>query len=73
MTYLGQHIQIDMKHVPSSCLTGELASSKFYQYTAIDEFSRYRFIEAFEEVSIYFFRSYPKSVSFPERVRANRQ
>ena len=53
MTYPGQRIQIDVKHVPSSCLVGEAASSKFYQYTAIDEFSRYRFIEAFEEASTY--------------------
>lgn len=53
MTYPGQRIQIDVKHVPSACLVGEAASSKFYQYTAIDEFSRYRFVETFEEANTY--------------------
>lgn len=53
MTYPGQRIQIDVKHVPSACLVGEVANSKFYQYTAIDEFSRYRFVAAFEEANTY--------------------
>lgn len=26
---------------------------KFYQYTAIDEYSRFRYLEAFEEHSVY--------------------
>ena len=31
----------------------EIRSKKFYQYTAIDEFSRYRCLEAFAEKSTY--------------------
>ena len=53
MTYPGQRVQIDVKFVPASCLVGEAAGRKFYQYTAIDEFSRYRYLEAFEENSTY--------------------
>ena len=40
MLYPGQRIQIDVKFVPSACLTGEAKGKRFYQYTAIDEFSR---------------------------------
>lgn len=53
MTYPGQRIQIDVKHVPAACIVGDAAGQKFYQYTAIDEFSRFRFLMAFEEASTY--------------------
>jgi len=53
MSYPGQRVQIDVKHVPAACLVGEAQGKKFYQYTAIDEFSRYRYLEAFEECSTY--------------------
>lgn len=53
MSYPGQRIQIDVKFVPSACLVNEAAGKKFYQYTAIDEYSRWRFVEAFEEHSSY--------------------
>jgi len=53
MLYPGQRVQIDVKHVPSVCLVGEAKGRKFYQYTAMDEYSRYRFVMAFEEVSTY--------------------
>lgn len=53
MYYPGQRVQIDVKHVPSACLVGEAAGKKFYQYTAIDEYSRFRYLEAFEEASTY--------------------
>ena len=53
MTSPGQRVQIDVKHVPSICITGNAAGEKFYQYTAIDEFSRFRYVEAFREISTY--------------------
>lgn len=53
MTHPGQRVQIDVKHVPAACLVGQVQNSKLYQYTAIDEFSRYRYVEAFEEISTY--------------------
>ena len=53
MQYPGQRIQIDVKSVPSVCLVNDAKGQKFYQYTAIDEYSRWRFVEAFEEHSSY--------------------
>lgn len=53
MKYPGQRIQIDVKFVPSSCLVNEAKGQTFFQYTAIDEYSRWRFVEAFEEHSTY--------------------
>lgn len=53
MLYPGQRVQIDVKFVPACCLAGSAAGQKFYQYTAIDEYSRFRYLEAFEEHSTY--------------------
>lgn len=54
MTYPGQRIQVDVKFVPSHCLkNSKVIGKKFFQYTAIDEFSRFRFVEAFEEHNTY--------------------
>ncbi len=54
MDHPGQRIQIDVKFVPSSCLVNSrVIGRQFFQYTAIDEFSRWRFVEAFEEHSSY--------------------
>jgi transposase InsO family protein len=54
MDHPGQRIQVDMKFVPSACLVNSKVIGKhFFQYTAIDEYSRWRFVEAFEEHSTY--------------------
>jgi len=53
MKYPGQRVQIDVKFVPAACIVGEAKGKKFYQYTAIDEYSRSRYLEAFEEHSTY--------------------
>lgn len=53
MLYPGQRVQIDVKVVPTSCIVGDAQGQKFYQYTAIDEYSRFRYLEAFEEQSSY--------------------
>ena len=53
MHYPGQRVQVDVKFVPAICLVNEAKGQKFYQYTAIDEYSRWRFVEAFEEHSAY--------------------
>ena len=53
MQYPGQRVQIDVKFVPEACIVGEAKGQKFYQYTAIDEYSRFRYLEAFEEHSSY--------------------
>ena len=53
MTYPGQKCQIDVKFVPKSCLVGEAAQESYYQYTFIDEYSRFRILKAFKEHSTY--------------------
>ncbi len=54
MDHPGQRIRIDVKFVPSSCLVNSrVIGRQFFQYTAIDEFSGWRFVEAFEEHSSY--------------------
>jgi transposase InsO family protein len=53
MLYPQQQIQVDVKYVPQSCLVGDAKGKYFYQYSAIDEFSRWRYVEAFEEHSTY--------------------
>jgi transposase InsO family protein len=52
MYYPGQRVQIDVKHVPSACIVG-CEGEKYYQYTAIDEFSRFRYLEAFPEANTF--------------------
>ena len=51
MTRPGERIQIDVKVVPKACRVGECP--KLYQYTAIDEYSRVRYLRAYEEQSTY--------------------
>ena len=58
MQYPGQRVQIDVKYVPASCLVGAAAEDAketggYFQYTFIDEFSRFRYLEAFREHSTY--------------------
>ena len=59
MQYPGQRGQIDVKYVPSVCLVGEAVEDAkenggyYYQYTFIDEYSRFRYLEAFKEQSTY--------------------
>ena len=51
MQYPGQRIQIDVKVVPKACIADP--DLKMYQYTAIDEYSRYRILAAYPEQSTY--------------------
>ena len=55
MTHPGERIQIDVKYVPSNCLSKELQEQgeKYYQYTAIDEYTRQRVLWASKEHSTY--------------------
>ena len=43
-TYPGERVQVDVKYVPMECLTKELKEKgeRYYQYTAIDEYTRLR-------------------------------
>ena len=48
-TFPGERVQIDVKYVPSACLYGE----KLYQYTLVDEYSRWCYREIHAEHSAY--------------------
>ena len=53
MHFPGERVQVDVKFVPEVCIVGDAKGEKFYQYTVIDEFSRWRYLEAFQEHSSY--------------------
>jgi len=48
--YPGQKIQIDVKYVPSNCVTD---GQKYYQFTAVDECTRLPFRQMYDEHSTY--------------------
>lgn len=51
LTIPGEKVQIDVKEVPYNCLRGKVLrdNKHLYQWTAIDECTRMRFVYAFEE------------------------
>ena len=53
--YPGEKVQVDVKYVPSECMSPELKDlgEKYYQYTAIDEFTRIRYTWFTNEHSTY--------------------
>ena len=51
MTHPGERIQIDVKVVPRRCIANK--GLRLYQYSAIDEYSRYRILGAYLEQSTY--------------------
>lgn len=51
MTHPGERIQIDVKVVPRRCIADP--ELRLFQYTAIDEYSRLRFLAAYPEQSTY--------------------
>lgn len=66
--YPGQKLQLDVKYVPSYCVvTGE----KYYQYTAVDECTRWTYREMYAEHSTYssleFLKNLVKKAPFPIR------
>lgn len=51
MTRPGQRVQVDVKVVPRRCITDP--ELRLFQYTAIDEFTRLRFLAAYPEQSTF--------------------
>ena len=51
MTYPGQRVQVDVKVVPRKCIADP--ELRLFQYTAIDEFTRLRFLAAYPEQSTF--------------------
>ena len=60
MTHPGERVQIDVKVVPLKCLANP--EERLYQYTAIDEYTRLRYLGAYAEQSTY------SSADFLEKV-----
>ena len=54
-TYPGERVQIDVKFVPMECLTKELKEQgeRYFQYTAIDEYTRLRYTYFCKEHTTY--------------------
>ncbi len=52
-TYPGERVQIDVKYVPNECIGFASCHSRYYQITAIDEYSRKRYLELVNELSTY--------------------
>ena len=51
MTHPGERVQVDVKVVPRRCITDP--ELRLYQYTAIDEYTRLRFLAAYPKQSTY--------------------
>lgn len=66
--YPGQKVQIDVKYVPSYCISN---GKKYYQYTAVDECARWAYREMYDEHSTYssldFLIKLIKAAPFPIR------
>lgn len=71
LSYPGEKVQMDVKEVPYSCLIGALKRNgkHLYQWTAIDECTRCRFVYIFEEHtpenSVRFLKMLMKKFPFP--------
>lgn len=67
--YPGQKVQIDVKYVPSACVVN---SGKYYQFTAIDECTRWTYRQMYDERSSYsakqFLTELIKVTPFPIRM-----
>ncbi|MBR3593744.1 MAG: transposase [Clostridia bacterium] len=66
--YPGQKVQIDVKFVPAYCVAN---GQKYYQYTAVDECTKYCFREMYDEHSTYSSLDFLKKliVKFPFPIR----
>ena len=55
MLYPGQRVRADVKEVPAVCIAGDakIMGEKFYRFTAVDEYSRSRYLAAFKDESSY--------------------
>lgn len=51
--YPGDKVQVDIKYIPHHCLDFETTEMRYYQITALDEYSRKRVLEVVEEKSCY--------------------
>lgn len=52
-TYPGEKVQVDIKYVPQECIRFPCYGDKYYQITAIDEYSRKRVLKIVKEKSTH--------------------
>lgn len=66
--YPGEKVQIDIKYVPTECIRFPSYGQRYYQITAIDEYSRKRVLKIVKEKSTYetkrFVESLPQRMGF---------
>lgn len=66
--YPGQKVQIDVKYVPGECIVN---GNKYYQYTAVDECTRWTYRQMYDEHSVHssamFLAELVKAAPFPIR------
>ena len=51
--YPGDKVQVDIKYVPEECVRSPSYGDRYYQITAIDEYSRKRVLKIVKEKSTY--------------------
>ena len=51
--YSGDKVQVDIKYVPEECIRFPSYGDRYYQITAIDEYSRKRVLKIVKEKSTY--------------------
>ena len=61
-TYPGEKVQVDIKYVPQECIRFPCYGDKYYQITAIDEYSRKRVLKIVKEKSTYETKEFIKSL-----------
>ena len=52
VTFPGEKVQIDIKYVPQNCIGWDSHGKRYYQITAIDEYSRMRVCKIVDEKSV---------------------
>ena len=50
--FAGDKVQVDIKYVPHECIAFDSKGIRYYQITAIDEFSRKRILRIVDEKSV---------------------
>ena len=70
--YPGHKVQVDIKYVPNECIRFPCYGQKYYQITAIDEYSRRRVLKIVKEKSTYetgeFLKSLEERMGFPIKI-----
>ncbi|MFA7119917.1 MAG: DDE-type integrase/transposase/recombinase [Bacilli bacterium] len=62
--YPGDKVQVDIKYVPMECILFRSYEDRYYQITAIDEYSRKRILEIVSEKSTYSTSEFIKKLEY---------